>query len=83
MIDRMTTDMFTAFALVGLIAGWYKRTSRYHSRASHRLNVARDNQMNKWVGEISDEMRKRIAAKFRGDRIYSLYVGAYHRRSVA
>lgn len=72
--------MFTLFAVVSLIFNWYKRTSRYHERAAHRVNVPRGDKMNKWVGEISDTMRKRIEAKLRGDRIYTLTVGSYHRR---
>lgn len=83
MIDRLTTDLLALLAIISLVRNWYKRTSCYHSKAAHRPGVERDNKMNKWVGEISDEMRKRLLAKFRGERIYSLYVGAYHRGSVA
>lgn len=69
--------MFTLFAVVSLICNWYKRTSRYHSRALHRVNYGvRDTT---WVGEISDVMRKRVEAKLHGDRIYTLTVGSYHR----
>lgn len=82
-IDRLTIDLLALFAIISVIRNWYKRTSRYHGKAVHRPNMERDNAMNKWVGEISDEMHKRLLAKFRGERIYSLYVGAYHRGSMA
>jgi len=79
MIDRMTTGLFSMFAIAALFVGWYRRTERYHEKARHCVG----GQGRRWVGELSERMAKLLWYKYHGERLYSLYVGNYHRGSVA
>lgn len=76
--------LFTAAVFARLVLGWHRdRCSEQYYRPKHGYKQRRDGKMNRWAGEISEEMSKRIWHKVRGERLYSLYVGNYHRGRMA
>lgn len=72
--------MFTLFAILALLRGWYRTADRHSRTAKHKCNQVRDGQLNKWVGELSESMKTRLRYKRLGDaHLYKLATGTMGR----
>lgn len=71
--------MFTVFAILALLRGWYKTSERHSARAKHRVNVVRDGVMNKWAGEISNVAKRLEFYRTRNAHLYKMATGTMGR----
>lgn len=72
--------MFTLFAIIALLRGWYRTADRHSTQAKHSCNAVRDGKVNKWAGEISDAVAQRLEYYRRGNRhLYKLATGSMGR----
>lgn len=72
--------MFTLFAILALLRGWYRTADRHSRTAKHKCNQVRDGQINKWVGDLSESMAMRLHYyRQRNAHLYKLATGTMGR----
>lgn len=84
MVNRVTTDVTLPSMKLAFLMILAFLARRYSYQGQHNCKVVRDGEVNQWVGDLSDNLRKRVNYRLRGDRhLYSLAFGKNFRGGIA